>query len=80
MQKRKTTSKWNIKHRKKTIRNKWPSRKREHQTKLKKKSELNNIIDNKINGILIRSKANKIEYNEKNSKYFATNLPLKYWF
>ena len=38
----------------------------------KAKSELNNITDNKINGILIRSKANKIEYNEKNSKYFAS--------
>ena len=33
---------------------------------------MNNIIDNKISGILIRSKANKIEYNEKNSKNFAS--------
>ena len=68
-----STSKWNIKHRKKAIRNKRPSRNREHQTKFKKaKSELNNITDNKINCILIRSKANKIEYNENNSKYFAS--------
>ena len=39
---------------------------------MKKKSELNNIIDHKINGILITSKANKIEYNEEKSKYFAS--------
>ena len=42
----------------------------------RKKQELNDIIDKKINGILIRSKANIVEYNEKNSKYFS-NLEKK---
>ena len=34
-----------------------------------KKLELNNLIDKKINGILIRSKATTVEHNEKKSKY-----------
>ena len=41
-----------------------------------KKLELNDLLDNKINGILIRSKANIVEHNEKNSKYFS-NLEKK---
>ena len=41
-----------------------------------KKLELNNLIDKKINGILIRSKATIVEHDEKNSKYFA-NLEKK---
>ena len=41
-----------------------------------KKIELNNLLDQKINEILIRSKANIVEHNEKNSKYFA-NLEKK---
>ena len=41
-----------------------------------KKHELNDLIDKKINGILLRSKANLIEHNEKNSKYFS-NLEKK---
>ena len=42
----------------------------------RKKQELNDIIDKKINGILIRSKANIVEYYGKNSKYFS-NLEKK---
>ena len=38
-----------------------------------KKIELNNLLDKKVNGILIRSKANIVEHNEKNSKYFANS-------
>ena len=34
--------------------------------------ELESIIENKINGFILRSKANVIEHNEKNSKYFAS--------
>ena len=41
-----------------------------------KKQELNDLIDKKINGILIRSKANMVEHDEKNSKYFS-NLEKK---
>ena len=41
-----------------------------------KQSELDTLLDNRINGIIVRSKANKIEYNEKNSKYFS-NLEKK---
>ena len=37
-----------------------------------KVSELESIIENKINGFILRSKANVIEHNEKNSKYFAS--------
>ena len=35
------------------------------------KDKLNNIESTKINGILIRSRAEHIEYNEKNTKYFS---------
>ena len=41
-----------------------------------KKSELFDIIENKINGIIIRSKAEHVESNEKNSKLFS-NLEKK---
>ena len=34
--------------------------------------ELESIIENKINGFILRLKANVIEHNEKNSKYFAS--------
>ena len=37
-----------------------------------KVSELESIIENKINGFILRSKATVIEHNEKNSKYFAS--------
>ena len=37
----------------------------------KNKEELNEIYDKKINGIILRSKALNVEYNEKNSKLFA---------
>ena len=37
----------------------------------KLKEELENIHDGKINGYIIRAKANLIEYNEINSKYFS---------
>ena len=37
-----------------------------------KVSELESSIENKINGFILRSKANVIEHNEKNSKYFAS--------
>ena len=40
------------------------------------KTQLNSIIDNKINGIIIRSKATMVEFNEKNSRYFS-NLEKK---
>ena len=35
------------------------------------KNHLNDLIDKEINGILIRSKANMVEHNETNSKYFS---------
>ena len=41
-----------------------------------KKSELLDIVDNKINGIIIRLKAQNIESNEKNTKLFS-NLEKK---
>ena len=41
-----------------------------------KKSELFDIIENKINGIIIRSKAEYVESDEKNSKLFS-NLEKK---
>ena len=37
----------------------------------KTRNDLNVILENKINGILLRSKVEKVEYDEKNSKYFA---------
>ena len=47
------------------------------QQSLKEKNEINNgIIEDKIKGILVRSKANQIEFDEKNSKYFS-NLEKK---
>ena len=36
-----------------------------------KKQQLNDIVTNKINGIILRSKAQKVEYSEKNSNYFS---------
>ena len=38
------------------------------QTKL----ELESIIERELNGLILRSKANKIENNERNTKYFAS--------
>ena len=40
------------------------------------KNELNCFIENKINGLIIRSKATIVEFSEKNSRYFA-NLEKK---
>ena len=40
------------------------------------KIELDSIIEAKVNGILIRAKAQAVEYNEKNSSYFS-NLEKK---
>ena len=37
-----------------------------------KTKELNDIIDKRINGIIVRSKAQIVEHSEKNSKYFAS--------
>ena len=37
-----------------------------------KKQELNEITDNKINGVLIRSKAEHVQSNDKNTKYYAS--------
>ena len=37
-----------------------------------KTKELNDIIDNRINGMVVRSKAQIVEHSEKNSKYFAS--------
>ena len=37
-----------------------------------KTKELNVIIDKRINGIIVRSKAQIVEHSEKNSKYFAS--------
>ena len=42
----------------------------------KKISELESLIENKINGSILRSKAIVVEYSERNSKYFA-NLEKK---
>lgn len=41
-----------------------------------KTNELEDIIDKRINGIILRSKSQYVEYNEKNSKYFS-NLEKK---
>ena len=41
-----------------------------------KKKQLEDILDTKLNGIIIRSKSQYIEYNEKKSKYFS-NLEKK---
>ena len=41
-----------------------------------KKKQLEDILDTKLNGIIIRSKSQYIEYNERNSKYFS-NLEKK---
>jgi exonuclease III len=41
-----------------------------------KKTNLNEIIEHRIKGILVRSKADQIEFDEKNSKYFS-NLEKK---
>ena len=38
----------------------------------KKKSELNLIIDKRIDGYIVRSKAQVIEEGKRNSKYFAS--------
>ena len=38
----------------------------------RKKFELKDILDNKINGILIRSKANIVEHDEKTQNTFLT--------
>ena len=37
---------------------------------------MDNIIENKLNEIIIRAKATKVEFTEKNSKYYA-NLEKK---
>ena len=37
-----------------------------------KKQELNEIIENKVNGIILRSKCQQVENNEKNTKYFSS--------
>ena len=42
------------------------------QQKDRKKTELNSIIDKKINGYILRSKAQIVEEGEKSSKYFAS--------
>ena len=43
------------------------------KTKLEQtKSDLDNITENKLNGLIIRSKAQIVEQDEKNSKYFAS--------
>ena len=42
-------------------------------SKLKqKKQELNEIIENKMKGIILRSKCQHIQNNEKNTKYFSS--------
>ena len=41
-----------------------------------KRKELENIIDTRIKGCIIRSKSQYVEHNEKNSKYFS-NLEKK---
>ena len=47
-----------------------------HNILVDKKQALNEIIDKRINGIIVRAKALKVEYNEKNTKYFS-NLEKK---
>lgn len=37
-----------------------------------KVNELENIIENKINGSILRSKASIVEYSERNRKYFTS--------
>ena len=44
----------------------------------KKISELESLIENKINGSILRSKAIVVEYSESNSKYFANLEKKKY--
>ena len=41
-----------------------------------KKKQLEDILDTKLNGFIIRSKSQYIEYNEKKSTYFS-NLEKK---
>ena len=41
------------------------------QTLSDKKQELNKILDKKLDGIVLRAKADFVEFNEKNSKYFS---------
>lgn len=41
------------------------------QTLVENKAQLNDITDKKIKGTLVRLKAEELEYDEKNSKYFA---------
>ena len=36
------------------------------------KNELESIIERELNGLILRSKANIIENNERNTKYFAS--------
>ena len=42
------------------------------QDLLNKKTELNEILDKKLNGILLRAKADFVEYNEKNTSFFSS--------
>ena len=42
-----------------------------HETLINKKQELNNLLDKKLEGIILRAKADYVEYNEKNTKYFS---------
>ena len=37
-----------------------------------KSNTLENITETKLNGLIMRSKANIVEYDEKNIKYFAS--------
>lgn len=37
-----------------------------------KKTELENLTDTKLNGLILRSKANIVEHSERNTKYFAS--------
>ena len=39
---------------------------------LQKKTDLNTLLDKKIDGIILRAKADYVEYNEKNTKYFSS--------
>ena len=80
--KKKNENETNLKHEIETIEAKLHKLKgikeiEDTQTNLKdKKQELDEIIDNKINGIMIRAEALNVEYNDKNSKYFS-NLEKK---
>ena len=38
---------------------------------MNKKSELNIILDKKLDGLIIRAKADFVEFNGKNTKYFS---------